>query len=103
MENISLTIENVMEVANTAAQFAHFPAASSQLLLKCAKFIKQTLRTQTRLQEFVKFRNGEDSITLQKLMTLVRNLKAQEMLSTELALLCFNCYIDECQNGKRVN
>ena len=103
MENIPLSIENVMEVANTAAQFTHFPATSSQLLLKCAKFIKQTLRTQARMQEFVRFRNGQEMITVQTLMTLVRDLKAQEMLPKDHALMCSNCKMDECQNGKRVS
>ena len=79
MENIPMAIENVMEVANTAAQFTHFPAASSQLMLKCRNNLsnKFFMRTQARLQEFIRIGNGEEMITVQTLMTLVRNLKAQ--------------------------
>ena len=74
-----MAIENVMEVANTAVQFTHIPAASSQLMLKCRNNLsnKFCMRTQARLQEFIRFGNGEEMITVQTLMTLVRNLKAQ--------------------------
>ena len=59
MEKIPLSMDNVMDIAKTATHFTHFPAASSQLLLRCAKFIKQTLRTQARFKEFARFGHGD--------------------------------------------
>merc|ERR1719483_6734 len=40
MNNLPLTMKNVMKVAYTAYQFNQFPDFSSSLLLQCAKFIR---------------------------------------------------------------
>ena len=52
MTTLPLTLEGLMDVADTAAQFTQFPAIFSTLLLTCAKFLKKTLRTPAKLLQF---------------------------------------------------
>merc|ERR1719347_952849 len=43
MEIVPITMKNIMEVSITASKFSYFEAASSALLLNCAKVFKENV------------------------------------------------------------
>ena len=90
MENVSLTKENVIEVADIAAQFTQFPTISSSLLQSCAKFLKTTLTTDGQLLQFAisKSGSGHEDITLH-LVALAKNLPGMHAV-------CGNCREEKC-------
>ena len=45
MEQYPLTMQTVLEIAETAEQFTQFPKVSGQLLTNCSKFLKTNLNT----------------------------------------------------------
>ena len=72
LDNIPLTMENVMEVADTAYQFNQFPDFSSSLLLQCAKFIKTNLKSAVSLLKFASDQSGlGKEATVLKLLALI--------------------------------
>eukprot|EP00092_Neocalanus_flemingeri_P061012 GFUD01073267.1.p1 GENE.GFUD01073267.1~~GFUD01073267.1.p1 ORF type:complete len:162 (+),score=48.74 GFUD01073267.1:1-486(+) len=87
-------MEDVVEVAHSAAQFIMFPDISSTLLLSCAKFIQQSFRTPAQLLQFATDQCGDgQESTVQQLLALVRNLPDLPPLK------CSNCGEVECQDG----
>eukprot|EP00092_Neocalanus_flemingeri_P088766 GFUD01112199.1.p1 GENE.GFUD01112199.1~~GFUD01112199.1.p1 ORF type:complete len:299 (-),score=61.73 GFUD01112199.1:141-1037(-) len=95
--NVPLTMENLMEVADTAAQFTQFPTVSSPLLLTCAKFLKKNTKTPAELLQFATDQAGKDQAdTVLQLLALVKGLPAGKDLP---ALKCHNCREDKCVNG----
>eukprot|EP00092_Neocalanus_flemingeri_P004322 GFUD01004647.1.p1 GENE.GFUD01004647.1~~GFUD01004647.1.p1 ORF type:complete len:297 (+),score=93.86 GFUD01004647.1:66-956(+) len=94
MEKIPLTMEDVVDVAHSAAQFIQFPDISSTLLLSCAKFIQKSFRTPAQLLQFATDQSGDgQESTVQQLLALVRGLPDLPPLK------CFNCGEEECQDG----
>ena len=76
MENLPMTLEDVMEIADTAAQFTQFPTVSSTLLLTCAKFLKTTLTTPSEQLEFATNQSGRgQGDTVLQILALIRGLK----------------------------
>jgi len=91
MDNIPLSMENVMEVADSAYDFNQFPDVSYSLLLRCAKFIKSKLRTPARLLEFAVDQSGSgQEATVLKLMALIKQSE------------CSNCNSTPCKNGQEI-
>ena len=94
MENVKLTLQNVMEVAHTAAQFTKFPDASSHLLMTCAKFVQMKMYSERKQLQFAVDQLGTGyEVTVLQLMALVMKLPSIE---------CSNCGQKECQNNKVV-
>jgi len=94
MEAMPLTMESLMEVAHTAAQFTQFEEVSSALLLTCSKFLQKTKRTPADQLQFAldQLDTGREKTVLQLLTLVKSNL-----------LACTNCGEDECLNGKLVD
>eukprot|EP00092_Neocalanus_flemingeri_P003229 GFUD01003456.1.p1 GENE.GFUD01003456.1~~GFUD01003456.1.p1 ORF type:complete len:309 (+),score=68.17 GFUD01003456.1:41-967(+) len=99
MEKVPLTMENVMEVADTAFQFSQFPTVSDQLLLNCAKYVKKTLKTPASLVQFATDGSGSgQEATVLKLLALIRTITPPIPNRPN----CPNCKQDQCQHGKLV-
>ena len=76
MENVHLTMEDVIEVADTAAQFNQFQTISSSRLQSCAKFfLKTNLKTEGDLLQFAISHSGsgQEATTLH-LLALAKNM-----------------------------
>jgi len=83
-----LTIENLMDVVETASKYSHFEAVSSALLLACAKFFQKTVGPEYDDQmPFVmeQYARGRGEIAL-KLMSILASLPK----------VCYNCREEEC-------
>jgi len=94
MDNIPLTMGNVMDVADTAYQFNQFPDFSSSLLLQCAKFINNTLKTPASLLKFASDQSGlGQEATVLKLIALINH---------EHPIQCQNCKETPCQHGQPI-
>ena len=50
MEKIPLTMDTLMDVAQTASEFSQFVAVSSSLLVTCAKFLQKSVKPADQLQ-----------------------------------------------------
>eukprot|EP00092_Neocalanus_flemingeri_P025679 GFUD01027840.1.p1 GENE.GFUD01027840.1~~GFUD01027840.1.p1 ORF type:complete len:305 (-),score=90.41 GFUD01027840.1:51-965(-) len=95
MEMIPLTMEDVVDVAHTAAQLIQFPDISSTLLLSCAKFVQKSFQTPAQLLQFATNQSGDgQESTVRELLALVRDLPDLPPLK------CSNCGEEECQDGK---
>ena len=58
MEKITLTMEDVVDVYDTAAQFTQFPTVSDPLILKCVNFLQENLGTSKELLAFAVKQSG---------------------------------------------
>jgi len=91
MENIHLTMEDVVEVADTAAQFNQFPTISSSLLQSCAKFLKTNLKTDGDLLQFSISHSGSgQEATVLHLLALAKNMPGNPS--------CSNCKEEDCKD-----
>jgi hypothetical protein len=84
MENVHLTMEDVIEVAETAVQFNRFPTISSSLLQSCAKFLKTNLKTDGELLQFAISHSGSGQEATAK------NMQGNP--------ICSNCEEENCQD-----
>ena len=93
MEVMPLTMDSLMEVAHTAAQFMQFQEVSSALLLTCSKFLQNTVRTPADQLQFAldQLDTGREKTVLELLSLIKSSL-----------LPCTNCGEMECLNGKLV-
>ena len=98
IEKLPLKIENVLEVAETALQFAQFPTVSTALILKCVEFLKSALTTPAKLLQFATDQSGTgQGDTVLQLLALIKDMKPNEK--------CQNCQEDEeeCRNGEPID
>ena len=73
MEKMTLTMDNVVEVYDTASQFTHFPTVSDPLLMNCVNFLKESLGTSRELLEFaVKHSGSGQEVTALKIMAILK-------------------------------
>ena len=91
MENVHLTMENVIEVADAAAQFNQFPTISSSLIQSYAKFLKTNLKTDGELLQFAISHSGSgQEATALHLLALAKNMPGNP--------ICSNCEEENCQD-----
>jgi len=94
MENLTLTVGNVMDFAHTASQFSQFPDVSTALLTACAKFVKKTIKTRDEQLSFVLAQSGSgQEATAVRLMVEVQGLASP---------ICLNCELSDCSDGQVV-
>eukprot|EP00092_Neocalanus_flemingeri_P027985 GFUD01030382.1.p1 GENE.GFUD01030382.1~~GFUD01030382.1.p1 ORF type:complete len:299 (+),score=64.12 GFUD01030382.1:44-940(+) len=98
MGNLTITVETLMEIAHTTAQFSHlFPIVSPPLLLRCAKFLQITFRTPAEKLQFATDQyGGGQEVTAMQLLVMARDLPPLP--------LCSNCGMDveQCKDGQLV-
>merc|ERR1711892_793356 len=88
LEKTALSMDTVVQIADTAVQFTQFPDMSSALLKRCSTFIKEELKTPSRLFEFAKDQSGRgNEVTVLKLMAMID-------------VSCSNCRQDPCKDGQ---
>ena len=97
LKNIPLTMDNLMNVAHTAAQLNQFKVVSSAVLLTCSKFLKKSMNTKSNMELLQFAANqfcGSRKKTALHLLDLVKDLPP----------VCPNCDEDEdaCLVGKPV-
>jgi len=94
MENVVLTVDNILHIAETAEQFTQFPSVSSNLLLVCAKFLKSTFHTDGELLKFATDQAGQgQEATVLRLLSLTKEIQPA---------VCLNCGETECKDGKPI-
>jgi len=89
LRNYPLTMENVLDIAETAEQFNQFETVVSKLLETCANFLKSKLKTKKSQRQFILKQSGTGK---EKLVV--------HLLS--MASPCSNCRKSECKNGQLV-
>jgi len=95
MQNMALTLETLMDVAHTAAQFTQFEEVSSALLLSCAKFLQKAITGPgDQLQYAVDQAGTGREATVLHLFGLIRNLPP---------LKCANCGQIKCLASEPVD
>jgi len=94
MELVPITMNNIMEVATIASKFSYFEAASSTLLLNCAKVFKEKVTKDRDQIKFMVAQNekGLGTVAL-KLLSIVESLPPFE---------CNNCHEKDCLFGNVV-
>ena len=94
MELVPVTMKNIMEVATIASNFSHFEAASSALLLSCAKYFQLHVIKGQDLMKFMVAQHKEVNKTVAlSLLSVVESLPPLE---------CSNCSEIECLKGNLV-
>ena len=94
MELVPITMKNIMEVVTIASKFSHFEAASSTLLLNCAKVFKEEVTNDRDQIKFMVAQNEKGFGTAAlKLLSLVESLPPLE---------CNNCHEKDCLIGRVV-
>ena len=100
LEMYPLTMENLMEVANTADEYQQFPDVTSAVLVSCARFLQSSLQLQKDIFKFAadQVSRGLGAIAI-KLMVL-----ANELTESQASLVCDNCseVVDDCLDGQEV-
>merc|ERR1712025_1158458 len=88
LKNYPLTMENVLDIAETAEQFIQFETVVSKLLEHCAIFLKSELNTEKLQFQFALKQSGtgKEKIVLHLL----------SMANPE----CFNCRKPKCMDGQ---
>jgi len=100
LEMYPLTMENLMEVANTADEYQQFPDVTSAVLLSCAKFLHSSFQSRKDLFKFaaeqVSRGQGATAINLLAL--------ANELPESPATQVCDNCSEVEsnCLDGQEV-
>jgi len=88
MKLVPITMKNIMEVAKAATEFSHFEAASSALLLNCAKHFQEKVNKAEDQVKFMKAQHKEGNGTVAlSLLSLVDTLPPLE---------CSNYHEKEC-------
>lgn len=94
METMPLTLESLMDVAHTAAQFTQFEEVSTALLSSCAKFLQKAISgAEDQLQFAVEQVGTGRETTVLHLFGLIKNLPPLE---------CSNCRKAQCLDGELV-
>jgi len=96
MKNISISMDNVVEVASTAHEYSHFEEVSNTVMMSCVKFLQKTIDdpTDERLEfALTQFASGNGKIAL-KLLALVKQLPP--------LVRCKNCKGKPCIVGQNV-
>merc|ERR1719186_792455 len=91
LANYPVTEDTVLEVAGDAMEYTNmFKVEVQQLLLTCAKLLKDKLKDANSLIRYAAKNKGEVFYTLQDLMN--------DLIPTE----CPNCRKELCQNGEEI-
>jgi len=90
LKNYPLTMENVLDIAETVEQFIQFETIVSKLLEHCAIFLKSELNTERLQFQFALKQSGTGK------EKIVLHLLA--MANPE----CFNCRKPKCMNGQLI-
>jgi len=94
MENIPLSMDNLMKVASIASDFSHFQL-SMAVLMSCAKFLQKTVRDPAAKLEFaLKQHESGYAETAMELLALVKELPP--------LVECSNCKGNPCISGQSV-
>jgi len=95
MENIPLSMDNLMDVATTASEYSQFVEVSKCVMMSCAKFLQKTISYPADRLEFALTQhasgNGELALELLALVNQVVPL-----------VECSNCKGKPCDVGKGV-
>ena len=95
MEKIPLTMDTLMDVANTASQFSQFEVVSKALMTVCAKFLERSVKPADQMKFALdQHTKGRGEIALD-LLALVKDLPA-------VVCLCINCGEVDSLKGERV-
>jgi len=94
MGNIPLTMDNLIDIAQTATQFEHFQDVTSSFLLTCAKFLKKSTNSFKEVFEFAsnQIGGGREKTSL-LLIAMLKDLSP---------LTCANCGEWTCLEGQEV-
>jgi len=95
MENIPLSMDNLMEVASTASEFSQFEIVSDALLMSCAKFLQKKVSDPADRLEFAltQYASGNVEVAME-LLALVKQLPP--------LVECSNCKGKPCMNEQVV-
>ena len=75
MENIPLSMDNLMEVASTASEFSQFVIVSNALLMSCAKFLQKKFSDPADRLEFALNQHASGNVEVaMELLALVKQL-----------------------------
>jgi len=95
MEDIPLSMDNLMEVASTAYKFSQFEKVSNSVLKSCAKFLQKAAKNPADQLELVLTQGGKGKADIAiKLLELVKQLPPRGR--------CFNCKEEPCKTGQSV-
>ena len=94
MENIPLSMENLVDVAHTATQYSQFDEVSPSLLLACAKFLQKSIGGPAQRLRFAvdQYACGRGDTALE-LLAMLLDLPPLE---------CYNCGEKDCLTGQTV-
>ena len=94
MDNIPLSMENLLDVAHTATQYSQFDEVSTSLLLACAKFLQKSIGGPIQQLRFAvdQYACGRGDTALE-LLTVLLDLPPLE---------CYNCGEKDCLTGQTV-
>ena len=85
---IDLSLETVLDIADLATQFSHFPSVSDPILAKCSKYLKSAVGAPWKILNYTgKLSGSGQEETIVKLLSL-------------MCLKCPSCKQVKCQNGK---
>jgi len=90
LKEYPLTMENVLDIAETAAQFNQFETIVSKLLETCAIFLKSELNTEKSQLQFALKQSGTG---MEKIVLHLLSMVGPE---------CSNCRKLECMNGQLI-
>jgi len=95
MENIPLSMENLIEVASTALKYSQFEEISNAVLVSCARFLQRAATNPADQLELVLTLggNGKAEVAI-KLLELVKKLPPRGK--------CFNCKEEPCMVDQSV-
>jgi len=95
MENIPLSMDNLMDVFTTASEYSQFEEVTNYVLMLCAKFLQKTISDPADRLDFAltQYDGGNREIAL-KLLALVKQLSPR--------VECSNCKENPCVVGQGV-
>jgi len=95
MENIPLSMDNLMDVATIASEYSQFEEVSNCVMMSCAKFLQKMIRYPADRLEFAltQYASGNGEVAL-KLLTLVKQVVP--------LVECGNCMGKPCVKGQGV-
>jgi len=92
MENIPLSMDNLMDVASTASAYSQFEEISQAVMMSCAKFLQKTVSDKLEFA-LTQHSSGKGDIALD-LLALVKLLPP--------LVVCSNCRGEPCKVGQGV-
>merc|ERR1712179_650979 len=95
MENIPLSMDNLVDLATTASEYSQFEEVTNCVLMSCAKFLQKTINDPADRLDFAltQYTSGNGEIAL-KLLALVKQLSP--------LVECSNCKEKPCVVGQGV-